>query len=298
MSAPAARIFSPVRILALALNTLTELARLKIFYFLLIFALLVIGNSLFMAKLSFEQELQMLKDVALGAMAIFTSLIAILATATLLPKDIEDRTVYTILSKPVPRYEYLAGKLLGILLLLGITTLVMSALFCLVLWVRESTLIGQATAQFHDNQLSREELDIFISQVKTAGFNVNLIPGIATIFFKASLLASLTLLITTFATSSIFAMIISIAIYFIGHLQATARGFWLGDVNQTSWLVKALLAIVALLFPDLQAFSLTDIVVAGDPISLTITLQTAALGAMYVVIYFLLSCFIFQNREL
>ena len=57
----------------------------------------------------------MLKDVSLGAMSIFTWLLAVLATAMLLPKDIEDRTLYTILAKPVPRFEYLLGKLLGVL---------------------------------------------------------------------------------------------------------------------------------------------------------------------------------------
>ena len=57
----------------------------------------------------------MLKDVSLGAMSIFTSLLAIVATAQLLPRDLEDRTIYTILAKPVPRYEYLIGKLAGVL---------------------------------------------------------------------------------------------------------------------------------------------------------------------------------------
>ncbi len=72
-----------------------------------------------MARLSFQQEFQVLKDVSLGAMSIFTSLLAIVATAQLLPRDLEDRTIYTILAKPVPRYEYLIGKLAGVLLLLA-----------------------------------------------------------------------------------------------------------------------------------------------------------------------------------
>ena len=68
-----------------------------------------------MAQITFQQEFQVLKDIALGAMSIFTSLLAVIATARLLPQDMEDRTVYTILAKPVPRFEYLAGKLLGVL---------------------------------------------------------------------------------------------------------------------------------------------------------------------------------------
>src|SRR5436309_14474813 len=97
------------RVGAITTNTLTELRRQMVFYVLLIFALILIGSSVFMARFSFQQEFQILKDVSLGAMSIFSSLLAIVATARLIPQDIEDRTVYTILAKPVPRFEYLLG---------------------------------------------------------------------------------------------------------------------------------------------------------------------------------------------
>src|SRR6185436_17362715 len=105
-------------IFAIAGNTLTDLTRQRVFYFLLIFALLLIGSSVFMARFTFQQEFQILKDVSLGAMSIFTSLLAIMATARLIPQDTEDRTVYTILAKPVRRSEYVVGKLIGVLTLL------------------------------------------------------------------------------------------------------------------------------------------------------------------------------------
>ncbi|MDB6149934.1 MAG: hypothetical protein JWQ44_1382, partial [Chthoniobacter sp.] len=76
--APAAtphRFFSPARIAAITSNTLLELVRLKVFYFILIFALLIIGSSAFTAKLTFQEQFQVLKDVSLGAMSIFTWLL-------------------------------------------------------------------------------------------------------------------------------------------------------------------------------------------------------------------------------
>src|SRR5438046_10482149 len=127
------RAFSFSRIRAITVNTLTELTRLKVFYVLLVFALLLIGSSMFVAQFTFQQEFQILKDVSLGAISIFTSLLAIVATARLIPQDIEDRTVYTILAKPVPRFEYLLGKIAGVLLLLAISTLILSAVFIAVL---------------------------------------------------------------------------------------------------------------------------------------------------------------------
>ncbi len=140
------RAFSLSRILAITSNTLTELTRLKVFYVLLVFGLLLIGSSIFMAQFSFQQEFQILKDVSLGAISMFTSLLAIVATSRMLPRDIEDRTVYTILAKPVPRFEYVVGKIAGVLLLLAISTLIMVAAFLAVLYMREQAVL-QATAK-------------------------------------------------------------------------------------------------------------------------------------------------------
>ena len=133
------------RIAAIAAVTWTELVRLKVFYFIIIFALLVIGNSFFLARFSFEEEFQMLKDIALGAMSIFSALLAILASATLLPKDLEDRTIYTILAKPVSRFEYLMGKLAGVFMLLALAVILMGAVFAAVLVLR-TQIVLQATA--------------------------------------------------------------------------------------------------------------------------------------------------------
>src|SRR5256714_6856268 len=136
------------RIFAITSNTLTELTRQKVFYVLLLFALVLIGSSVFLARFSFQQEFQILKDVSLGAMSIFSSLLAILATARLIPQDIEDRTIYTILAKPVPRWEYLLGKLFGVLVLLAISIAVMALLFVSVFHAREQTVLNETMRQF------------------------------------------------------------------------------------------------------------------------------------------------------
>jgi ABC-type Na+ efflux pump permease subunit len=281
--------------LAIARNTFTELVRQKVFFFLLIFALLIIGNSAFMAKFSFQEQFQMLKDISLGAMSVFTSLIAILATANFLPKDMEDRTIYTLLAKPVPRYRYLLGKLLGIITLLACATLLMSALFLATLWLRESTVLAETRAQLEG--ASPEEIALAVKEVTDATFNINLLPGIAIIFIKSALLASLTLFISSFATSSIFTILMAAALYFIGHLQSTAREYWLSGLD-VEWWSRLLAAAVALLFPDLQAFNLTDDIIAGTAVPLALFLNTAGLGILYVAVYFALSALVFSSREL
>ena len=295
MRAPPYRPVSLRRIAAITTNTITELTRLKVFYALLVFGLLLIGSSIFMAEFSFQQEFQILKDVSLGAISIFTSLLAIVATARLLPQDVEDRTVYTILAKPVPRFEYVLGKIAGVLLLLAISTLLMSAAFVLVLYIREQA-VAHAVARQMAGAPPDQAADA-LRAVRSAAFNVNIIPGIVIIYLKACLLAALTLFVSTFATSNIFTIVVMAFIYFIAHLEATAREYWLQQ--QSSGLIaRVFLAIVALLFPDLQAFNLVDDIVAGTAISMALFVKTAVLGVFYTVIYTLLAAFVFYGREL
>jgi len=289
------RPFCVSRILAITFNTLTELTRLKVFYVLLVFALLLIGSSIFMAQFSFQQEFQILKDVSLGAISIFTSLLAIVATARLLPQDIEDRTVYTILAKPVPRFEYVLGKITGVFLLLAISTLVMSAAFLLVLYLREQAVIHVTLRQMAG--APPEQIADALRAIRSSALNVDILPGIVIIYLKACLLAALTLFVSTFATTNIFTIVVMAFVYFIGHLQATAREYWLQE-HSSGLLTRVFLAFIALLFPDLQAFNLVDDIVAGTAISLALFTKTALLGIFYTTIYTLLATFVFYGKEL
>lgn len=289
------RAFSPARVWAITTNTLTELTRLRVFYVLLIFALLLMGSSVFMAQLTFQQEFQILKDVSLGAMSIFTSLLAIVATARLIPQDIEDRTIYTILAKPVPRLEYVLGKIAGVLLLLAISTAVMSVMFGVVLYVREQTLLHETLRQM--SAAPREQVEEVLRGIRASAFNADLLPGVAVIFLKACLLAGLTLFVSTFASTNIFTIVVMVFIYFIGHLQATAREYWLQE-HAATWMTRVFLAVVALIFPDLQTFNLVDDIVAGAAIPAALFAKTAVLGVFYTTIYTLLAAFVFYGKEL
>lgn len=289
------RAFSIGRIAAIAGNTLTELTRLKIFYVVLLFALLLIGNSIFMAQFTFQQEFQVLKDIALGSMSILTSLLAVVATARLIPQDIEDRTIYTILAKPVARIEYLLGKLAGVLLLLAISVIIMSALFFIVLKVREQTVLSETMRQMHGS--SPEQMAEALGAVRESAFQANLFSGIAIIYVKASLLAALTLFVSTFATTTIFTTVVMVFVYFIGHLQSTARAYWL-QTHGAGGITKIFLGFVALFFPDLQLFNLLDDIVAGTAIPLALFAKTATLGFFYTGFYLLLAWTVFYRKEL
>jgi len=289
------RPFSFSRIYAITINTVTELTRLKVFYVLLVFGLVLIGSSIFMAQFSFQQEFQILKDVSLGAISIFTSLLAIVATARLLPQDMEDRILYTILAKPVPRFEYVLGKIAGVLLLLAISTVLMGAAFLLVLYMREQAVVHTTLRQM--SGAPSDQVTDALRVIRSSAFNIDIFPGIVIIYLKACLLAALTLFVSTFATSNIFTIVVMAFIYFIGHLEATAREYWLQE-HSSGLITRVFLAVVALVFPDLQAFNLVDDIVAGTAISLAVFAKTAVLGVFYTTIYTLLAALVFYGKEL
>lgn len=297
------QVFSPARIAAIASNTLLELVRLKVFYFLLLFALALIASSIFSASLfSFttEEQFQLLKDVSLGAMSIFTWLLAMLTTAMLLPRDIEDRTLYTILAKPVPRLEYLLGKLAGVLFMLLISTLVMSAMFAIALYIRQESAIS--TVMSGTSGTPVDEVAAQIETIKANAFTTNLIAGVAVIYLKAAVFATITLFISTYASSWIFTIMISVAVYLIGHFEGVARESWIASREafgqSPSPLAKVFLALVSIIFPDMQLFNLVDDIVAGNEIPLRLLLNTFGIGCGYIVIYLLVAYLVFANKEL
>ena len=290
--------FSPGRISAIASNTLLELVRQKVFYFMLVFAVLGIGSSLLASGWKFSEQFQVLKDVSLGAMSIFSWLLATLATAMVLPKDMEDRTLYTILAKPVSRLEYLLGKFFGVLLLLVVALSLMTAFFFLVLYIREHLAIAETTADFGGQPSA--ELNAALAEVKRNAFTPGLITAVLVLFTKAAVCASLTLTLSTFATSWIFTVMSSIAIYIIGQVQPIAREYWLNEVPeaQISGLMKGFLGAVAVIFPDFRLFNVVDEIVVGNAVPGWMLTQTFGLGLGYIFVLSLIGYVCFSYREL
>jgi hypothetical protein len=184
---------------------------------------------------------------------------------------------------------------MGVLLLLAISLIAMSALFFLILTLREQTILNETTRQM--SAAPAEQTAEALRVVRTSAFNTNLFPGIAIVYLKGCLLAALTLFVSTFATSTIFTTIVMAFVYFIGHLQAIAREYWL-QTNSAGWITKSFLALVALLFPDLQLFNLTDDIVAGNAVPLVLFAKTATLGLFYTGFYLLLAWSVFFRKEL
>ena len=117
----------------IALNTFREAVRDKILYAMLVFALVLIGGSLLVAELTIGEYEKIIKDLGLSLISIFGLMIAIFVGIGLVYKEIERKTIYTIASKPVPRWQFLLGKYLGLVLTLAAEVSIMGLGFALIL---------------------------------------------------------------------------------------------------------------------------------------------------------------------
>jgi ABC-type transport system involved in multi-copper enzyme maturation permease subunit len=118
-------------IAAIARNTFREAARNKVLYSLLFFAVLLILSALALGELSLDEEVRMTRDLGLFGVDLFSVLIAIFVGVNLLYKELDLKTVYTILPKPIARWEFVLGKWLGMLITLALQIAVMGAVLAL-----------------------------------------------------------------------------------------------------------------------------------------------------------------------
>jgi ABC-type Na+ efflux pump permease subunit len=283
--------FSPQRVWTIALNTLTESVRQKVFNILLVFALVVIACALFFRQFDFGEEFKFVKDFCLGAMSVFGTCIAIVGTSMLLPNEVEHRTIYTILSKPVRRFEFLLGKFLGSVQLILTSTVLMSLMFGVVLFVM---MVASENRVRHEAAQTKEEsaqveLQHQMVQIRADTFDPDIVKGVLLIFVKLCLLAGITLLVSTFSTSMVFNVIASTMVFIAGHLVGTAKDMW-AHIALARWL----LAIV----PDLGAFNVADDIVIGNAIPWEHVGSVALYGIVYTAAVVAAAHFIFEGREI
>jgi len=279
--------FSPGRVAAIARNTFTEAVRQKVFNILLVFALVVIATASLFAEFSFSEQLKFVKDFCLGTITVFGTLIAIVGTAQLLPNEVEHRTIYTILAKPVRRFEFLLGKYTGSVLLIFMSLVMMTLMFSAALVYKEQRLI--ASAREDAAGMSAPDLQQEIGQIQAATFDPDLVKALLLIFVKLALLAAITLLVSTFSTSMVFNVTVAFMILVAGHLVGTARDMW-ADNRLAVWLLG--------IIPDLGSFNIADDIILGNAIPWAHVAKVVLYGMVYLVCTVAGAHFIFSDREI
>lgn len=291
------RAFSVARVWTLATNTVTQLLRMRILWFLAVFCLLVLVVAFAFPMQSPEQQLKQLKNWALGAMHASTIVFAITSTALLLPRDLEDRTLYTILSKPVPRYEYLIGKLLGVLLLIGGALLFMDIIFSATLWMKQTLIATSLIAALETEQnATSENVAAVRGIISHYGLTWSLHVEVWMAFLRAAIVTSLTLLISCFASTTLFTTVTACGFTVAGFGAQFMRDWFLHKPYGLT--EKTIGGILALLCPDLSLFNLAEPATAGVAISLGIILQLTGAASLYVIGYVAVSYLFFVEKEL
>lgn len=251
-----------MKVLSIALNTFRENLRDKLLYNLLVFALLMIGSSLLLMRLTLGEFHRLLLDVGLGSINIFGVLIAIFVGIGLVNKEIEKKTIYTIVSKPVARYQFLIGKYLGLTLTLFVNTLIMAGGLLLVLFAQ----------------------DVPIESM--------LFKALGLIFMEFMVITAVALLCSTF-TSATLSAIFTLAIYVIGHLTADLKTF--GEKMDEG--MRAVVTGLYYILPNLERFNLKGNVIHHIEVSGTDLLLIVVYGLTYVAFLLMSASIIFQRRD-
>ena len=253
-----------MRTLAIALNTFREAIRNQILYSILFFAVLVVGVAAILGAASIGDQIKFVKDFSLMAISLFGVVIAIVLGVNLLQKELGRRTILNILSKPVARWEFLAGKFMGLFATLCLVVTLMCTALILVLAAFEGGLdYGLLLASF------------------TALLELMIIVAVA-LFFSS--------IVVTPTLAGLFTAATFIAGRCCGYIH-----FILG--HQYSDTAKAVARSVYWTLPHLYKFNIADQVVYGDRIDPSYLAALVLYAVSYTGVLLALSIVLFSRRE-
>ena len=259
-----------MRIIAIALNTFKETIRDKILYNLLIFALLMIGSSVLLERLTLGERTKITIDLGLASISLFGALIAIFIGIGLVYKEIERKTIYTIVSKPIARYKFILGKFFGLLLTLLVNVAIMSVGFIIILYAMRST-----------------------HHVAVPLNLIGMLEAIFLIFLELVLLTSIALFFSTFSTPTLSA-IFSLSFYVIGHLSTDLKFF--GSKSESIF-VQKISSFAYYLLPNLENFNIKAEAAYNISVEPARIALVTGYGVLYTTIILLLATVIFQRRD-
>lgn len=271
------------RVRLIAGNTFLEAVRQKFFASLLLIALGLVLSAGFFQSFDFGSgELKFIADFGFGGLFFFGSILAIVATTQLFFSEMENRTALTLLAKPVYKLEFLAGKLLGTLLLLLVFTLTLTLTLAAILYWREGRIMDLHSEAFPQGRLV-DYGDIFI---------FGLIQWI-----KFGVISAVTLFVASFANTNLYTLVVSFIVLVICQLQYVARDAY---ASGTEGAASSLVFLLGLVFPNFQVFNIGDRMVFESEAALPgiVLLRIAAYGLVYIPVFLLLAQMNFRNREI
>ncbi|HNS31423.1 MAG TPA: ABC transporter permease subunit [bacterium] len=251
------------KVWVIASNTFREALRKKTLYILLVVALVAIGTSRFFSFLAAQDELKMIKDVSFATIEFFGAILAIFTAIGAVSGEIEKKTIYTLLSKPITRRNFILGKFVGQSLIILLNAVLISLFF----------------------------IGLLIS--KKAVPDIEIYKSLLLIYVELLMIGSITLAVATFATDA-FNIIFSFFLFIVGNLTVYFKQL----VDRTENIVfKGLGEMVRTVIPNYENFNIRDQVVVGVSVSWKYIGQTTLYGLIYITIAVLIGIYFFQKRE-
>jgi len=213
-------------IFVVAQNTFKEAIRDKILYVILGFAALFILSTIFFGSISLGEDIKVIKDFGLAGIYLFSLLVTIFVGASLIYKEIEKRTLYVVLSKPISHAEFIIGKFIGLYLSVFISTVLMTLVYLVVV------------------------------AAKGGGFDAPALIAILLQFFEIAIFVALMILFSTFSTP-IASTVYAILILYIGHSLDLILKYAQKHENLSLYFVKTIYYIL----PNLEKFNVRNLVV-------------------------------------
>ncbi len=269
---------------AIAMYTWREGIRKKTLLGFLILSIFVIFGSTFMTAfvtkadivegVSTTVETKIIKDICITAISIFGVLITIFISASVVPTEMGNRVIYTVLSKPVRRFQYLFGKFLGVQLIVIANLLLMVGLFFVVLWVKENTLPTM----------------LLWSALLT--------------YFQFLIVSAFTFAISCSSTSSVLPTIAGLFIYIGGNLTVYLKDVATrasGSEAMVENLIASLAKLLYNVLPNLNDFDLRtqmlNLPINSPPVDAQIP-ELIMYGSLYALTGYILALWLFHRKEL
>ena len=255
------------RIGVVALNTFREAVRDRVLYNLVFFALVMMAASIIVGQISIGIEKIVIVTLGLSAISVIGLLISVFIGVGLVSKEMDKRTLYALLAKPVKRWEFLLGKFFGLVLTLAVNTAAMAlGLYAALLTVKHSL----------------EKSDAYI------------LVAIYLILLKLAVIVALALLFSCFTTPFL-AILFTAGLYGAGLFASdlrTVRG-----VNMDPSSLRVMRG-VSYVIPNFQNFDVMGAVVHGHGVPGSFVAQATLYAALYIAIVLLAAAVIFSRRNL
>jgi ABC-type transport system involved in multi-copper enzyme maturation permease subunit len=267
---------SPRTVLRVARAVFKESVRDRVLYNLVGFAILLIGASYLIGQLTAGQDVKIIKDLGLAAMSVFGLFIAIFIGIGLVSKEVEKRSVYSLLAKPIRRSELVVGKYVGLVLTVFVNLAVMAVVVYLVLAYMDWKEIPEAKRAW-----------------EAPATDPRMLIAMFLIFVELMLVIAIALFFSTFS-SPMLAAAFTFGLFVAGQFSADLKNLEMAVESKTATTIARGLYYV---LPNFAVFDMKSPVVHGQPLVGALIASSVVYAVLYITALVLFAVLIFSRRD-